>query len=249
MSNREQLFENYEDALFAILMDALARAEGERLLELNQQLQDDPSAAVSDDVRQRCVDVINREFAKKRRAVSIQHAKKVMRILPWAVIIAMALMAIAFAAFPSFRTGVFNLLKTTTPEYNSWSFNESPIIENELDSELSFTLTIPSEFKVEDIYSDSFIETVDFVNVVNNESRFSIIVSSSSDNILYTDNENYTHIRTFEFDNYYAELYSDDENTWIVGTDSNIPFYYLLEATNVDESVVVSIAQSFKYKN
>ena len=33
MTRREQLQEQYEDALFALLMDELARSEGEKLLE------------------------------------------------------------------------------------------------------------------------------------------------------------------------------------------------------------------------
>ena len=106
MSNREQLFEKYEDALFALLMDDLAEVEGERLLELNEELKADPDAAVPIDVQQRCIAVINREFAKKKRTASRQRAKKVLKILPWAVVIAMALMAVAMAAFPSFRAGV-----------------------------------------------------------------------------------------------------------------------------------------------
>ncbi len=38
MTQREQLRDNYEDALFALLMDEFAEREGERLLEKNERL-------------------------------------------------------------------------------------------------------------------------------------------------------------------------------------------------------------------
>ena len=48
MTRRENLRDQYEDALFALLMDDLAWQEGERLLELNERLKNDPDADVPD---------------------------------------------------------------------------------------------------------------------------------------------------------------------------------------------------------
>lgn len=42
MKNREQLWEDYEEARFALLMDALAEAEGEEALRLSEALNRDP---------------------------------------------------------------------------------------------------------------------------------------------------------------------------------------------------------------
>ena len=44
MTRREKLEEQYEDAYFALLMDAVAEKEGARLEELNDQLNRDPTA-------------------------------------------------------------------------------------------------------------------------------------------------------------------------------------------------------------
>ena len=40
MANRNKLRENYEDALFALLMDDLAQQEGERLIRENETLKE-----------------------------------------------------------------------------------------------------------------------------------------------------------------------------------------------------------------
>ena len=39
MTQKEQLWENYEDAVFAILMDAVAEQEGEKGLQLMEELE------------------------------------------------------------------------------------------------------------------------------------------------------------------------------------------------------------------
>ena len=38
MTNHERLTEQYEDALFALLMDSVAEEEGKQALELNERL-------------------------------------------------------------------------------------------------------------------------------------------------------------------------------------------------------------------
>lgn len=44
MTNHERLTEQYEDALFALLMDSVAEEEGKQALELNERLKADPAA-------------------------------------------------------------------------------------------------------------------------------------------------------------------------------------------------------------
>ena len=54
MANRETRKEQYEDALFALLMDEMAQEDGEELLRLNEALKQDPNAAVPEAVHHRC---------------------------------------------------------------------------------------------------------------------------------------------------------------------------------------------------
>lgn len=67
MDKEALLQENYEDARFALLMHRYALDEGNRLLELNRQLQNDPDAAVPEDLDRRCLETIKRGGRKKRR--------------------------------------------------------------------------------------------------------------------------------------------------------------------------------------
>ena len=68
MTQKEQLWENYEDAVFAILMDAVAEQEGEKGLQLMEELEHDPSAQVPEEVQRRAEKTIRKAFAAKNYA-------------------------------------------------------------------------------------------------------------------------------------------------------------------------------------
>ena len=55
MTRREKLQENFEDALFALLMEEVAEQEGQRLLEENEKLKRDPESTVPPEVDRRCL--------------------------------------------------------------------------------------------------------------------------------------------------------------------------------------------------
>lgn len=91
MKTREQLQEEYEDALFALLMYDVAELEGRRAEEENERLRNDPNARVPEDLDRKCLQLINRHFLRK----------KILRIIKWSIILAAVLLlaggAIIFA--------------------------------------------------------------------------------------------------------------------------------------------------------
>lgn len=249
MSNRERLYENYEDALFAILMDDFARVEGERLLELNEELKDDPNAAVPADVQQRCIDVINREFAKKKRTASRQRAKKMLKILPWAVVIAMALMAVAMAAFPSFRAGIYSIIKAKTAEYTSWQIAEqSNKVPDSIIKNLSFLVSPPYEYYIEEAYSSESIESVDYRNSKDPEEVFSITVFKDNSTSVNVDTENTELYKTYDFMGCNVDVYVKDNQTRLVWANNGIPAVVVVESNNIDVETIISITNSFQFK-
>lgn len=67
MNEKEQLYEQYEDALLALLMNEVAEAEGAEWIEKNKQLRSDPNAAVPEIVTERCKKTIMKQGRKARR--------------------------------------------------------------------------------------------------------------------------------------------------------------------------------------
>ncbi len=122
MTRREQLQEQYEDALFALLMDDLAWQEGERLLEENERLKNDPGAAVPEDAMKRCLRVIDREFARKNALKAGRISWNVFKRIAIAACVSMLLFSAAFAASETVRVNTLNLLIDVCDRYTDYRF-------------------------------------------------------------------------------------------------------------------------------
>mgnify|MGYP000839191893 CR=1 FL=1 len=59
MNEDERLYEQYEDAFFALLMNRVTEANGKELMQKNEELLTDPDAAVPDRLRKRCLHTVS----------------------------------------------------------------------------------------------------------------------------------------------------------------------------------------------
>lgn len=110
MANRETRKEQYEDALFALLMDEMAQEDGEELLRLNEQLKQDPGAAVPEAVQRRCEKVIGTAFSRRQfRATGRRTARWLGRLL-LAAILGVLLFTAAFAVSEDVRVATMDIL-------------------------------------------------------------------------------------------------------------------------------------------
>lgn len=108
MDKHDLLYENYEDALFALLMDRVAQEEGEQLLEENERLQNDPAAAVPESIDQKSRETIRRAFAGHRR---YRHgAGWYLSKIAVAILAAILLFVTAYAAIPGVRVRTLEML-------------------------------------------------------------------------------------------------------------------------------------------
>ena len=110
MNRREQLIENYEDALFAVLMDKVAEEEGAKLREENRRLKEDPDAAVPEHVDAVARETIRKAFAGQKRRSALKTIGRVVNKVAVVVLICSVLFATAYAAFPEVQLRTLNLL-------------------------------------------------------------------------------------------------------------------------------------------
>ena len=78
MRRYEQLLEDYEDAYFALLMDQVAKQEGERLEQQNQELIEDPNFEVPETTDQKCLRTIERCFARQQRQTALRSVTHIL---------------------------------------------------------------------------------------------------------------------------------------------------------------------------
>lgn len=108
-----KLYEDYDDALFSIIMYQVAKEEGKRLLEENQRLIDE-GFEVPESLNKKCMETIRRAERKKKRTHytrSIWNAAKMTLV---AAAMMSLLLNVACAAVPEFRASVLNLLLKVT---------------------------------------------------------------------------------------------------------------------------------------
>lgn len=125
MKNREQLREQYEDALFAMMMGELASLEGEKALAENKRLQDDPAAAVPGQIDRKCMQTIRGHFRKDHMRKAGRTARKALGIAAMVFGIFSALFVGAFAMSETVRINTMNLITETFGESTDFYFAPS----------------------------------------------------------------------------------------------------------------------------
>lgn len=110
MSQHEQLIENYEDALFKLLMEAVIEHEGKQIQEEIERLNSDPSFSVPPELDRRCIRTINKIARRKRMSRTGKKIYRVFSKFSVAAVIALALFTSAYAAFPEVRVSTLNIL-------------------------------------------------------------------------------------------------------------------------------------------
>ena len=150
MTQKEQLWENYEDAVFAILMDAVAEQEGEKGLQLMEELEHDPSAQVPEEVQKRAEKTIRKAFAAQSRRSARHVGFRMFQRIAVAVMLVILTAVCVFAAFPEMRVNVLNMIEQTFSDHTDFN-----VTSGDSDEYSSATFTIkpawlPENFSLTD---------------------------------------------------------------------------------------------------
>ena len=109
MTRKERLREQYEDALFALIMEEAAEAEGQKALEENRRLRDSGDLAIPDGLRQRCHRAIAKGFAGQELRRVGRGVSRVVTKVALVALVGMLLFTTVFAASEDFRVKTLNL--------------------------------------------------------------------------------------------------------------------------------------------
>lgn len=108
MNHYEKMVENYEDAVFFLLMDRLAEEQGEKYKKLNDELKKDSEYAVPEEVSAACYKSITREFARIRRKNTRRTAGKIFQRVCVAIVVLLLTMISALAISRPLRVQTLN---------------------------------------------------------------------------------------------------------------------------------------------
>ncbi len=256
MTRREKLHENYEDALFALLMDEVAEQEGMRLLEENERLRQDPEAAIPDKVNNRCLKTINRAFAKRRHHKIMYTMYRVFNRAAVIAVIVMILVGTAYAAFPEVRIRTLNLMIEVSDVASSLSLTRENIQSSELNDETSIsndeeTLSgyrlpkISDEFLVIDEVHRSSCSWITYKNNLGDEITISIYAANGL--ILNVDTEDAQHVENIQVHGYDGLLVEKNGCLTIAWGDTDQNNLIEVEFTGIDRAVALNCAESIEF--
>lgn len=130
MTRREQLQEQYDESLFALLMDDIAISEGEAALRELADLKNDPNADVPKLVSARSRKTITRYFRRETNRRAGRSALRVMNRIACVMALMMVITITALAASEDFRVNTLNLTINVLEKSTQLSLtNESEVSE------------------------------------------------------------------------------------------------------------------------
>ena len=159
MTKREQLREEYEDALFALMMDEFAVAEGEKALEENERLKKDPDFVVPTEVERRCLKTISRHCTEQSIHAAGRTFSRIVSKVAIVALVGMLLFTTAFAASPEFRANTLNWVIEVFDDRTEFSLLSPSIGEESGDSGYTLkTAWLPDGYAlIEENSNDSFV--------------------------------------------------------------------------------------------
>ena len=247
MEKHNLLQDNYEDALFALLMDELAEKEGERLMQENERLLQDPSTAVPAESERRMLQVIERETAKHAHRRSSGKILHILGRFAIGALIAVLLFGSAFALSPSFRASTLNLLMQIDDKFTSWQF-----VSESNSNELS-----PSQYDINvgwlpDGYISSLPISPDPQNIVmqcSNSSGKSIIISAHFDYAVnhFLDTEEIEYGTPIVVRDHLGILITKDDITRLAWVDETTGIAVFIQSADVGSDTLLRIAENISF--
>jgi len=220
VKNRERLWEDYEEARFALLMDALAEAEGEEALRLSEALNRDPEGALPPEVDRRCEAVIREAFVQRRLHATGRTAVRWLTKVLVAAMLGAVMFAAAFALSEDVRVATLNTVIKVMDDRTQITFEsadgdnggtaappaEGTAAEEWTDPDGIALEWVPEGFELEKDQSDK----VTYRNDAGDE--ILVTVDQYSEDLVYTFDTEDRIAKTVEVQGHQATLYTATEN-------------------------------------
>ena len=241
---KEELIEQYDDAVIALLMDEYAEQEGNRLLrEYEEALANGEVPEVPAELDARCRKTIQQAYSRQRRKASvIRFCKSLARVAVIALVV-LGLCTTLVLSVEALRIPVLNFIFGQTDQYTSFgNTNETqPNSQNESTSSEPQRNTSNSplnEFLSDDFYivtSYSYDDGAFLYYYKNNLGATVTLSAEISDGLLNSDTEGAT--RTSISIGGYEGFYIEKEAVLIVlWFDSETNMLYKLQAANMTDA-------------
>ena len=248
MNRNDRLYNDYEDALFALLMDKVAQEEGARLLEENERLKNDPNAAVPPELNKKSLETIRRTLARRQH----RHTHTVgwyLGRLAIAILAALLLFAVAYASIPELQLRTLEMLIDNSDVSSRLSFaggkNEEVTPAGQRQTLAGYTLPeLSRKYVVTDQGETSREAWIEYQH--ENGSVVRVKITKSSDSFL--DDEAIEGYEEIEIHSFSGKTYYDkDGAVYVSWYDADREKIITLYAEGIDNETARTYAEQISY--
>lgn len=244
-----EMFESYEEMLFALLMGQVSELEGEELLAKNEELKKDPAAAVPEELDKKCREIIKKEFAKQKRREMAARAYRVFEKVTVAAFVIAVLFSAVWAISPQTRAATLNFLVKISDSSMGLTFGETrgETLNNPEQNVLAGYVIpkIPKSFHLANTVSDERCEGQLFKNE-NGDNILIQVVYGENAAIHNVDTEETDSAEEMDINGFAALLIQKGERIQITLTDAARGKYIDVVTNGVERETALNIARGIK---
>lgn len=238
MTKHERLQEQYEDALFALLMEEFAAEEGKSALEENERLKRDPAFDVPQDVRQRCLKTIAKTCTKQSLRRTGKSFCKVFTKVAVVATLCMLLFTTAIAVSPTLRANTFNLVISVFEDRTELRLENSTndsgpdhVTAGWLPDGYQLTKEEKNTFQIRNVYEDQNSNSV-FVNVFRNSSSAVGVDTEQAD------------VETADVNGHFAMIIRKNNISQVVWVNETLGYQVIIGSESLPSDSLMKIAEN-----
>lgn len=124
MTKQEMLYEQYNDALFRLLMHSVAQHQGQQYQEENQALKAQEGGP-SETAKRRCLRTISRQVRRDHARAAARTVSRVLSKAAVVMLLVISCLTAAFAVSPVFRSDALRWAVATFGDHAEYRFNQT----------------------------------------------------------------------------------------------------------------------------
>lgn len=244
----KQLRENYENALFALLMDEYSKEEGEQLLTLQKKLEEDVGFQLPEGMEERGLKLIRKTYRKNNRKYAMKIVEKALTRVAVVVLTLNITFGAFFVSVEAFRNKVLNMVLTycethATAQFTGDAENAAIAAEDHVYTVEDFMAVLPEGYVLASHDVNDMMETAEISGPDDISIFWSVQSITANGNV---DTENADFIEQIEFDEKEGLITEKAGTTTVLIGDTENQKMYFVTATTRHETVFDWLYQMFE---
>ena len=248
MKEHRRLLESYQELSWALAMEQVAIRQGEQARFLEEQLQNDPQAAVPQEIIDHGKNTIRKKFA----AAPIKRVKGALAKALIAAVICALTISVACAFSPEFKEFLLRAFYSVAETFTSITFQD-PQGENTADSQEPIKMEycglrfewLPKGYEYVDGVVTSNLQWVDFEN--NQQDTISVRVAGSEDQTAYNYDYEQDTVTSITVGDHQGQIIENEDGMGLIWVDTGRMKSVSIYASHLSQEKFLQLAESLRY--